>query len=371
MSFLYGFRSINKIKFCYFLLVLVFFVATCSRLLFNGQIFEFDFGIYQPDGAHYTFRTLLFLGVPDVEAASRVIDWYRIHSVDTKHLTIENLVPATNPLWGLSLPRIIYPLLSTLPVLVFGIPGMLFMPIASLLILVLVIQSISSSMKKPYLGLAINFVLLSSPTLLRWMVANCTDSILVGFFALYLWIYLMIPDSKKKDLVTLVLIMVTSFTRFCLPIWVALFFSYYLQSKRIGRTAFWIVISILISLPAVLTQPGGNSAFLPERNGTSFFSKLLFMPQSFVRVGFIEIAELAVLDRLLLFLLILSFVFALRNFRNFESKLFFSVLFSVWSLGAINGVLGVNFRYQLPVIPFLALVLLSNIRELDLKRKDS
>jgi hypothetical protein len=37
-----------------------------------------------------------------------------------------------------------------------------------------------------------------------------------------------------------------------------------------------------------------------------------------------------------------------------SSQLFIGVVIGVFTLGAINGVMGVNFRYQLPLLPFAA-----------------
>jgi hypothetical protein len=39
-------------------------------------------------------------------------------------------------------------------------------------------------------------------------------------------------------------------------------------------------------------------------------------------------------------------------------------LISLWFTGAINGVIGVNFRYQLPIIPFAIWVVAENQRYL-------
>jgi hypothetical protein len=75
-------------------------------------------------------------------------------------------------------------------------------------------------------------------------------------------------------------------------------------------------------------------------------------PITFLKIFIIEMAELAALDRVLLVVILLGTVFSLIRINKFESKLFFAVFCGVFSLGAINGVLGVNFRYQLPLIPF-------------------
>jgi hypothetical protein len=43
-----------------------------------------------------------------------------------------------------------------------------------------------------------------------------------------------------------------------------------------------------------------------------------------------------------------------------SSKLFLLVALAVWLLGAINGVFGVNFRYQLPLVPFIYWVIINS-----------
>jgi hypothetical protein len=349
---------------CYVLVVISLVTSITSRLLFNGSVYGFDFGLYQPDGAHYTFRTLTFLGLTDSQAAIRVIDWYNIYSVDTKNLTLESLVPGSNPLWGLSLPRFVYPGLSVLPVLFFGIPGMLFVPIASLIVVIFVIQYLAIRVNKPILGFLLCFSLLASPTFLRWMIANCTDSLLTGLFAIYLFVYLKNPKPLNRRLLNVSLIFLTSFTRFCLPIWIAIFLAEFIKNKKGRESVGWLLLSSAASLPAVIMQPGGNSAFLPEKNGSDFFEKLVFLPISFARVGFIEIAELAAIDRILLLILAIGAISAVKHWGSVESIFFIFVLFSVWTLGALNGVLGVNFRYQMPLIPFLAWIVFKGLPEM-------
>jgi predicted membrane protein len=125
----------------------------------------------------------------------------------------------------------------------------------------------------------------------------------------------------------------------------------------------------MASLPAVLLQPGGDSALLPERNGQGLLNKLLYLPISFIKVAFIEAAQLAVLDRLLLLLLLVGIFFAFRNIRKEESLFFVAIALAVWAIGALNGVMGVNFRYQLPILPYLAWVLLKNLPELSVPKR--
>ena len=350
--------------------LLILIVAVVSRLSFNGSVYGFDYGLYQPDGAHYTFRTLLFLGHNENEAAKLVVEWYHKYSVDLQSLKTVNLIPETNPLWNLSVPRVVYPALSMLPVLFLGIPGMLVVPILSLAILVLVIYLTASKLGKPKLGLLLTFLILASPTVMRWMIANCTDSLLVGIIALYLLVHIHNHSARTNFILKILLIVASSFTRFCLPIWLAIFAVEYLLFRKRKKSVLLIGISILASLPAVFLQPDGNSALLPEKNGHGLLSKLIYLPVSFAKIAFIEIAELAVLDRILLLLLLFGVFFAFRNLRDEASLFFIAVALAVWTLGALNGVLGVNFRYQLPLLPFLAWLLLRNLPELNFPKSN-
>ena len=361
----------SRTRFFYILAcLLILTVAIISRLSFSGSVYGFDYGLYQPDGAHYTFRTLLFLGHNENEAARLVVDWYHKYSVDLQSLKTVNLLPETNPLWNLSVPRVIYPALSMLPVLIFGIPGMLVVPILSLSILVFVIYQTAFKLGKPNLGLLLIFLILASPTVMRWMIANCTDSLLVGLVALYLLVHLSNRSARTVYVWKILLIFLSSFTRFCLPIWIAIFAAEYFLLKHRKRSLSLVLVSALASLPAILLQPDGNSAFLPEKNGQGLLNRLIYLPISFVKVAFIEIAELAVLDRILLLLLLFGVFFALRNLRDEASLFFLALALAVWTLGALNGVMGVNFRYQLPLLPFLAWLLLRNLPELTIPKRN-
>jgi hypothetical protein len=68
-----------------------------------------------------------------------------------------------------------------------------------------------------------------------------------------------------------------------------------------------------------------------------------------------------VLDRLLIILLAITFAVAAMNFSRVSAKFFLLTLLALWITGAINGTIGVNFRYQLPVIPFMIYCLLESV----------
>jgi dolichyl-phosphate-mannose--protein O-mannosyl transferase len=146
-----------------------------------------------------------------------------------------------------------------------------------------------------------------------------------------------------------------------------------LIKKNYLSALFLIILSTVSNIPA-LTQ---TSYMLLPQSEDGFWSKIAQLPIAAFEVGFIEIAQLAVLDRVLLFVIVVSIYFALTNRQKDSSMYFLAVFLSVWALGAVNGTLGVNFRYQLPVLIFCAWVLLDNlprpllISDIHVKRKEA
>jgi hypothetical protein len=194
------------------------------------------------------------------------------------------------------------------------------------------------------------------------MVANITDSLFAGLFA----IVCLILESKKGGKLTSLqlgfLIILTNATRFATPIWLAIALSEFLCGRK--KRAVLISVSALVaSIPTFLVQP--SSSILPGEGDLNLIEKLLTMPLSFAKILFIEIAQLAVVDRLLLFMIAISFFLAISNLRNDTNLRFLLVLLSVWAIGALNGSLGVNFRYQLPVLPFACAVIVLNSKVLE------
>ena len=93
----------------------------------------------------------------------------------------------------------------------------------------------------------------------------------------------------------------------------------------------------------------------------------VMFPVTFLKIFIVEIAELAALDRILMMLILVAIFLSFITISKLESQLFYAVFLGVFTLGAINGVLGVNFRYQLPLIPFSAVCIIAFLGQLRQK----
>jgi hypothetical protein len=117
--------------------------------------------------------------------------------------------------------------------------------------------------------------------------------------------------------------------------------------------------SLLFSAPTFMYK--SDSGKIPASDNFSTMHDYIMFPITFLKILFVEMAQLAALDRTLLVIILLATALSVAKFREFESKLYFAVFLGVFTLGAINAVLGVNFRYQLPLIPFAAFSIISQV----------
>jgi hypothetical protein len=341
------------------LVVVIWVIAVVAKVLFNGLILDFDYGIYQPDGKYYTFMTLEFLNHNPMYSAQQVVDWYSIHGVKMKIFTVEDLLPSTSPIYHLISHRVLYSLLSVPFVALIGIPGMLVIPSLSLLALLLSIQILARQLNKPIIGLILVILVSSSPTVMRWMILNCTDALLAGLFALVPFSIGLLEQKNRKGLFFLAtLVVLTSATRFTLPIWLSIFLVLFAKKMFRKEVLLLTLLSCLAAFPSLNAQV--SSALLPGEAEASTLSKLIKLPISLIKVAGIDILQFGVLDRILLLILICTLIQSIRLWGYLSSSLFLAVLIAVYVIGAINGTLGVNFRYQLPVLIFCAWLLLDS-----------
>lgn len=339
----------------YFLLLLVLVsasLAVLARLKFNGLVYGLDFGLFHPDGVHYASKALQLAGVDQVTLAQEVSKWYSIKSEKIGNITPQSVIDLQQ---FYPRGRLLYPLLSAPFVYLFGISGMLVIPIISFMLLLANIFFMGVKYQRIEIATFLIVILSISPTFLRWMINDCSDALFVVLLS-FIPIVLKLDGRWKPFVFTSLVIILASMTRFSLPIFLSIAVVLLIQKQRFNSLAV-ASISVISNLPA-LTE---TNRFFLGATDAGFWEKIVQLPVSAAKVGFFELAQLAVLDRLLLYFLIFSVVLSILNLKKASSQYFIAIILSVWALGAINGTLGVNFRFQIPVLFFSCWVILENL----------
>lgn len=361
-------NSVLSKKFlAYFFVISLGFIALASKYYYNGLVFEFDYGLYQPDGKYYTYMALDFIYNNPKQSAQSVVDWYAIHGYKGNIFEISDIIPQTSPVYEYISHRVLYPIISTPFVYLFNIPGMLVIPAISFLVLLLIVQKISNDQNLIFLGVCICILLTSSPTVIRWMFWNGTDPLLTGLFSyVVLLLHKIKNNPSQKNLQLFLLVFLTSATRFSLVFWIAIAIVIFINGKKILGLLLVFTAS-LFSLPALISTL--SVSILPAEKNLSTMQKVFDIPQSLIKVLSIDIAQLAVLDRLLLIFLVSGLIISLFNLNSIQSQYFIAILVAGYILGAINGTVGVNLRYQLPAIPFCAWSIIVSWTQIRVKLK--
>ena len=341
----------------YLIVAAIWLVSVVSKLKFNGLVYGLDFGLYHPDGVHYALRTLTWLGHNPSEAAQQISNWYLNNSAKNVTINPASILPENSPAWGLVQPRLLYPALSMPFVALFGLPGMLAIPAISLLVTMLVIYKLANTRLGAPMSLILASSISLSPTILRWSVANLTDPLSMALFSFLPLIYISKLSRRVEFLSVSLLIFLTSITRFCLPIWLGVA-TFLLLNKKLRDSIYVTLLALAASTQTLLA--GTSVGLLPLESSNSLSHKLILLPISFLKIAVVELGQLAVLDRFLLCILVLATVSSIWQYKRESSQLFLVIALAVWSLGAINGVFGVNFRYQLPLVPFMYWVIISS-----------
>jgi hypothetical protein len=326
-------------------------IALLSKLKFNGLVYGLDFGLFHPDGQLYSFRTLTMAGNSEAVSGSIVSDWYRDNAFKLNSIDPKSLYFDTHPLWELYKSRVLYPILSVPFVALFGMQGMLVVPALSMLILMISIQIIGFKLNNKSLAFVISVLISISPVVSRWMFANITDSLLTALASLFVVTFLYVKNSNAFLVISGIIIILGSYTRISVVQWLAVSLAIYLVNQK--RNAILLgIVTVIFFIPSALRNI--QTGILPNEEKGSLTDKPIQLLVSMARVGFYEISQLVVLDRLLILLLALATVVSVFNLDRASSKFFLLVLLALWITGAVNGTIGVNFRYQLPLLPFMA-----------------
>ena len=339
--------------------ILLWLISTATKIKYNGLIYGLDFGLYHPDGQLYTFRTLTMMGRNELEAGTLVSNWYSEHAFKLKYFEPTSLFFDVHPLWQLYKPRVLYPILSVPFVALFGIPGMLVIPALSMLVVLVSVMLVGFKLKNENLAFVIALLLSFSPVVSRWMYANITDGLLTAITCIFVVCFLYVKKESSFLAVGILLVILGSLTRVSVLQWLAICIGIYLANQRKNALVLGFT-SVMMFIPSAI----GNleTGVLPNEQSSSFFERPVQLLFSMVKVGFFEIGQLLVLDRILLCLLVLAIIASVLNFSRISSKFFLLLLISLWITGAVNGTIGVNFRYQLPLLPFIVYSLLDSFR---------
>ena len=336
-----------------FLILLIWLVAVSSRFIKNGEVYGLNYLLFQPDGALYQAFTVKLQGGTWSESAAKVNEFYE------SKVGIGYLGSSIDPV----VQKVIFgrPLLSILSVpfvAILGQYGMLAIPVLSYLVLGLVIYAIGRSFKAEYYAVVIFLMLSLSTSVNRWMVSNLTDGLLVGLLSVIC--LLLVRNNLRLYLIPLVILALL--TRPSGPVIFAFLLPFIFASKYQFKKV-WIAISLVLSISGTL----GLALFSPESAGTqtsgeyTVFDRISDFFVHALKVVVVEAGQLIVMDRVLFIFLLITLLVAIRTWKSPWSQSFFLVFLITLAMGSWNGALGVNFRYQLPVIVPASVVLLSNL----------
>lgn len=346
-------RFIRPSSFHYFIVVFFVITSVLSKFLYHGLIYGFDFGLFHPDGTLYTFRTLTFMGYSQHEAGNLIAEWYQNHASKMTHFSGSNLYFENNPNWVFYKSRVLYPILSVPFVFLFGINGMLVIPTVSFIVLMITIYKIGKSKGLEFLALILIFLLSNSLTVVRWMFVNTTDSLFTALSGLLTYAFLKVTNKSSWYISCALIIVLMSLTRLSLfvviPFCILLFKVH--KTFSLGLTLTGIVTSFQIF------QTNNSTLLSSNLSSGSYFDKSLELCKNLVKVSVTEFGQLFILDRVLFAVLLFALIVSLLNLKSDSSQFFVLTFTFLIVMGGLNGTLGVNFRYQLPVLASMSWVI--------------
>lgn len=365
-------------------LFVAWIVAVASRLHLSGDVYGLNYRLFQPDGVCYAAFAFDFAG-SGIEGRAEVARAYAEQGTSIGPLG-PDLSDPSQCNTGLR-ARILYPILSVPFISLFGYMGLLVVPALSWLAAVL-IPAWLMIRRGFFLAPALaGLLVLASTSVARWSVANVVDPLIMGLVALSL---LTLPIFNRKRHWALVapfgvIVILGSLTRQSFPIWIALVlipwlvFALLKKGTPIRKRLFagnpWLPFALTGTVTAIVacrvvqaTLGAQNSAYVislvtesltvaNEPSGvTQTISRLEHPTQLAVNVLITEFGQLAVLDKSLLIALGLAFFGVWKHRRWAASYAFLGVLVTVLGIGAVNSTLGINFRFQLAVVPLIVLL---------------
>jgi hypothetical protein len=325
--------------------------------------FEFFKQGLTPDGIHYSLRTLRFLNFSDFEALNQIK-----HQYLSTGITVSNYFLNPDP-WERALvdPRILYSLLSTPFVALFGLNGMFAVPILSFLILTLMpmyYRLDSISREGQLLPFFLTVVLVGSLYVKFNVLANTTDglsTLLIVVITIILYRHMSFRKVQKASLIISVLTLFACTTRqneiFLIGILFAVLIpiaggetfkeKLRLIAPSVTIMFFWLWYSFYkFGNYKVITASNGKA--LNDGNLMVQIRDLLF---SLPKTSIVEVIQLWLRDPGMFLLILIAFLIVITNRNMNYIKLCFGwTLISGMILTTINAGLGSGFRYALPAI---------------------
>lgn len=328
------------------LILAAWLAAVISRLIKNGDVYGLNYNLFQPDGALYHAYTLHLQGNSWSESA-RLVNQFFINQIGSSYLgdTISpsvQMVIFTRPLLSISSVPFVY---------LFGQFGMLAVPALSLLVTGVALFLVGKKVNRPYLAVALFLILTLSTSVNRWMISDLTDGLLVALIAV---IYLLLFSSKTRVLLP-IFVALALLTRPSGPLLLALLLPFALVHRK-ATIYIGMAISVLGTLALAVVSP--EAAGTQTSGSYTVYQRIQDFALHGVKVLVVEFGQLFVMDRILFIFLVFSILLAFLSWRSVYSQSFLALLAASFAMGAWNGALGVNFRYQLPSIVAGAIVII-------------
>lgn len=335
------------------LIVAAWLAAVISRLIKNGDVYGLNYNLFQPDGALYHAYTLHLQGNSWSESA-RIVNQFFINQIGSSYLG-DTIAPTVQMV---IFTRPLLSLMSIPSVYLFGQFGMLAIPALSLLVTGVVLYFVGKKINRAYLAVGIFFILTLSSSVNRWMISDLTDGLLVALIAV---IYLILFYSKTRVLLPIFVILAL-LTRPSGPLLVALLLPFAIVHRK-ATIYIGMAISVLGTLALAVVSP--EAAGTQTSGSYTVYQRIQDFAVHGVKVLVVEFGQLFVMDRVLFVFMVLSSVVAFLTWKNVYSQSHIVLLLASFAMGAWNGALGVNFRYQLPTIVAGALVILISAGEIE------
>ena len=305
----------NWITSSFIITVLLWALSVSGRLIKSGFVYGLNFELFQPDGGNYLKLT--------------------------QDLSTFNIQNSTVYSWT----RPLYPVLSIPFYKLLGVNGMLVIPALSLLAVGIIFYYLGESKLDKTILLSCFFILTSSTTVLRWVIADLTDGLHLALFSLCC-----LGLFRKWNFKTMLFIIILgALARPMGPIWTALFIPFIFVEtgkKKLKLTVLAITPSLLFVLNTIVMAIYGGFAPSPK----SLTQQIMDFPTNFIKLIFVEFGQIAVLDRVLFYFTILTFILAKLITQNSWARVHLCVTIASFFISAWIGVVGVNFRYQLPLL---------------------